>query len=80
MLVLALVVVELFTSQGCSSCPPADTGLAALHKDLNVMVLSEHVDYWNRLGWRDPFSSHAFSERQQRYARRFNQDGHTRQR
>jgi hypothetical protein len=75
MILLALVVVELFTSQGCSSCPPADALLASLDKDPNVIVLSEHVDYWNYLGWRDPFSSSAFSERQQRYARRFGQDG-----
>lgn len=75
MIVLAMVIVELFTSQGCSSCPPADALLAALDKDPNVVVLSEHVDYWNYLGWRDPFSSSAFSERQQRYARRFGIEG-----
>ncbi|MBL8112095.1 MAG: DUF1223 domain-containing protein [Acidobacteria bacterium] len=61
------VLVELFTSQGCSSCPPADRVLLGLRE--RAIVLSMHVDYWNRLGWRDPYSQAVFSERQQAYAR-----------
>lgn len=65
-------VVELFTSQGCSSCPPADRVLARLaavaeKENLPIYPLSMHVDYWNRLGWRDPFSSPKYSARQQAY-------------
>ena len=66
-------VLELFTSEGCSSCPPADNLLPQLTKlDSNIIPLSFHVDYWNRLGWEDPFSKSEFSERQREYARQFN--------
>jgi len=63
-------VVELFTSEGCSSCPPADEAVAALAKEYpaNVYVLGFHVDYWNYLGWTDEFSSATNTSRQQQYA------------
>ncbi|MEM8994890.1 MAG: DUF1223 domain-containing protein [Acidobacteriota bacterium] len=63
------VVVELFTSQGCSSCPPADRLFSRLEGD--VIPLAFHVDYWNHLGWRDPFSDPRWSERQRRYGATF---------
>ena len=63
------VVVELFTSQGCSSCPPADTLLAELSKKPGLVTLSYSVDYWNYLGWHDTLSSSANSDRQREYAR-----------
>ena len=72
------VVVELFTSEGCSSCPPADALLVHLEQqplpDVVIVPLGLHVDYWNELGWKDRFSSHQFTERQNEYARRFGLD------
>ena len=70
----AVAVVELFTSEGCSSCPPADDALAAAAKAYpgRVYVLGYHVDYWDRLGWKDPFSNAAWTSRQSRYAELFN--------
>lgn len=62
-------VVELFTSQGCSSCPPADKILAGYAKGNTVLALAWHVEYWNYLGWKDTFSKARFTERQRRYAR-----------
>jgi len=64
-------VVELFTSEGCSSCPPADELVARIQqedKDRSVFILAYHVDYWDRLGWKDGFSSAAFTGRQRQYA------------
>ena len=65
------VVVELFTSQGCSSCPPADAYLTDLaHGSPDILPLAFHITYWNRLGWTDPFSLAAATERQEAYAER----------
>ena len=68
------VVMELFTSQGCSSCPAADEilGTYAMKNDDHIIPLAFHVDYWNRLGWVDSFSNSKYTERQQEYASKFN--------
>ncbi|MCB2102535.1 MAG: DUF1223 domain-containing protein [Rhodobacterales bacterium] len=66
-----LTVVELFTSQGCSSCPPADTFLGELSQRQDILALSMHVDYWDYIGWKDPFALPANSERQRTYAHHF---------
>ncbi|GAB3756731.1 DUF1223 domain-containing protein [Spirosoma pomorum] len=77
-----VVVLELFTSQGCSSCPPADQILRELtqqdsYAGRKVYGLSFHVDYWNRLGWQDPFSDKAFTDRQRAYDRRLKTQTYT---
>ena len=73
----APVVLELFTSQACSSCPPADALLGKLVQRPEVIALAWHVDYWNHLGWRDQFASRQATERQQAYARQLEGEVYT---
>ncbi len=69
------VLVELFTSQGCSSCPPADEMLSSWGRESfergEIIPLAFHVDYWDRIGWRDPFGDRSYTDRQKRYAKAF---------
>jgi hypothetical protein len=74
------IVVELFTSQGCSSCPPADELLSKIARagkvdERTVVPLAFHVDYWNSLGWADPFSTEAWTDRQRRYSNALGEGG-----
>jgi len=71
------VAAELFTSQGCSSCPPADLLLGQLARQPSVVALAWHVDYWNSLGWADPFSSRLATDRQRAYAARLGEAVYT---
>ncbi len=67
-----VTVIELFTSQGCSSCPSADRLLSQVADNKNVIALSFHVSYWNYLGWKDPYSREEFTKRQRNYGNQFN--------
>jgi len=71
----SVVVVELYTSQGCSSCPPADALFQTLAKDPRVIPLALHVDYWDYIGWADTLASPKFTERQKSYARAIGSTG-----
>lgn len=71
------IVLELFTSQGCSSCPPADALLGELSRQRGVIALAWHVDYWNNLGWRDPYASRLATVRQQTYAQQLQDEVYT---
>jgi len=72
------VLIELFTSEGCSSCPAADEYLSTLrHGNKNIILIGEHVDYWNNLGWADPFSSSKSTERQRRYCQKLGANPYT---
>ena len=76
----SVAIVELFTSEGCSSCPPADALLRQIHlkqapSGQLIVGISEHVNYWDRLGWKDPYSSSLFTERQSTYASRLSPEG-----
>lgn len=75
-----VVILELFTSEGCSSCPPADKLLRQVHlKETGagqlIVGISEHVTYWNNLGWKDPYSAQVFTDRQSAYASRLSLEG-----
>lgn len=75
-----VAIVELFTSEGCSSCPPADALLRQIHLKQAptgqlIVGISEHVTYWNGLGWKDPYSSPIFTDRQSTYASRLSPEG-----